>query len=105
MCRWFSTWGRINHPKMDQERLEQEMQKAIGHMEFVCRLYRIQLAMGGYILHEHPAGATSWDLPCVQDILRRTGVSTVMANMCCFGMVARDDDGVVRPVAKLTTFM
>ena len=90
---------------MDKRKLEEGLHRAVAHMEFVCRLYRMQLAVRGCILHEHPAGATSWKLPCAIDIMSRDGVSALTGNLCCFGMPAKDDDGVVRPVAKLNRFM
>ena len=54
MCTYFSTMLNMNAGRMDPARLEQEKARAVDHMEFMCKLYRQQIQLGGYILHEHP---------------------------------------------------
>ena len=49
-------------------------------------LFDIQLQAGGHILFEHPASASSWNLPFVQEVAKRAGMSCVTAHFCRFGM-------------------
>ena len=76
------------------------------HMDFMCQVYRIQAQAGRYFLHEHPALVTSWMLPFIREIAELPGVTSVLANMCSFGMTAPTDDGneglVYKPTRWLT---
>ena len=75
------------------------------HLMFCCQLYRDQLAAGRLFLHEHPATATSWWEPCIQYIMRMSGVRLSKAHMCQYGLVSRDSSGSYGPVLKPTHFM
>ena len=46
-----------------QEKIDTWLASAAVHMEFVCKLYKKQIAAGRHFLHEHPETATSWRLP------------------------------------------
>ena len=41
-----------------------------GYASGKCKLYLKQMAAGRLFLHEHPANATSWDEPCVREVLQ-----------------------------------
>ena len=60
MCTAFCTWQRINNAKKDPALVRQMYEKAMMHIRFVMKLYRIQAQAGRYYLHEHPAYASSW---------------------------------------------
>ena len=55
-------------------------------MEFVVRLYKKQIDAGRFIIHENPAHAKSWALPCIKRVLRQAGVEVVEADQCMFGL-------------------
>ena len=80
MCTAFCTWQYLNAHKRDPELVAAERAKAVKHMEFVRRLYRKQVEAGRYFLHEHPAQATSWNLPCVSEVAALDGVATVVGD-------------------------
>ena len=42
-------------------------------------------------MHEHPAGATSWNMPEMVSLLARGEVDAVTMDMCMFGMKATKD--------------
>ena len=75
------------------------------HIKFCCELYLHQLKVGRYFLHEHPQSATSWDLPCIKEVLASKGVEAVITHMCQFGMTSKDDQGREGSVLKPTRFM
>ena len=70
----------------DSERKERQLAEGIQHMKCMCRLYRKQVEGCGLFLHENPAGATSWALPCVERMAREAGVHVVKADQCMFGL-------------------
>ena len=57
---------------------EEKLRKAKIHLEFVCRLYQMQISEGRWFLHEHPAGASSWMERCVLEVMRAKGVGTIV---------------------------
>ena len=85
MCTYLSQIMAINRDRLGEEEFEKRLERAVGHLEFACHLYRIELAQGGYILHEHPAYATSWAQDCMTNILNKPRVQSVIAHMCAYG--------------------
>ena len=84
-----------------QEQIDARLAAAAVHMEFVCKMYKKQLAAGRHFLHEHPAGATSWRLPCIMDVLAQEGVDRVVGDQCQYGQT--DSGGA--PLKKPTFWM
>ena len=93
MCTAFSKLQQWNWDKWDLREASAWLEQAIYHIEFCCHLYRKQLDAGRYFLHEHPAGATSWSLPCVRELLERSDVERIVGHMCAFGMQSEDEGG------------
>ena len=85
----FSRLQELNKEK-DPEGFQQRLKKAERHIQFVVRLYRIQVEGGRYSIHEHPAGATSWKLQCIRKLWKESGVQAVMADQCEFGLMSED---------------
>ena len=104
MCTEFSSWMSINHPKMPKEVVQQRLERARNHLKCCTKLYAIQIRQGRYFLHEHPAGAASWQEECIQNILGNHGVMHVKADQCQYGLMSKDGlgEGLVR---KTTGFM
>ena len=80
-CRMFSTLQNMN-PHKHTEEWKRAYAMACLHVQFCCELYREQIDRGGYILHEHPVGATSWKLTCIEEIMNMSGVVKVLADQC-----------------------
>ena len=55
-------------------------------MKFVARLYKKQVDACRVFIHENPAHAKSWALPCIKRIMREAGVKVVEADQCMFGL-------------------
>ena len=68
MCTEYSAWQMINDAVAGRDDTEIRRRKAAAdvHMRFVCELYELHLTSGRYFLHEHPASAISWPMPCVE---------------------------------------
>ena len=55
-------------------------------------------------LHEHPAFATSWGEQSIKKILKLSGVDSIRADQCQFGLVTPSDGGP-KPALKPTRCM
>ena len=69
-----------------------EKEKAIAHIEYSINLAKLQIARGAYFLFDHPAHATSWELPCIKEVRKMTGVVTVVGDMCMYGLTTLSED-------------
>ena len=106
MCTAFSLWQRLNNAKSkDPAAVQRAYDRAVKHMEFVCMLYREQLAAGRYFLHEHPEGASSWSLKCITDLMDMPEVQRVVADQCQYGAEAVSGPDAGGPIKKPTGFM
>ena len=78
-CTAFCSWQALNAAKegRDEAKVAALKAEAEAHMLFITEIYQMQLDAGRYFLHEHPAGATSWQLECVKRILSHGGVDRV----------------------------
>ena len=101
MCTAFSTWQYINNKKRDAKVVASEKKAGRMHLAWVCKLYAKQARAGRLFLHEHPAHATSWNEPCVLEVLQLTGVSRITADQCQLGQQAENG----QPIMKQTGFM
>ena len=70
----------------DSDRKRRQLVEGIRHMEFVVKLYRKQIDAGRFFIHENPAHAKSWALPCVRKMMREAGVEIAEADQCMFGL-------------------
>ena len=106
MCTAFCAWQYLNPIKSkDKDAMRKAYLKAVEHMRFVIRLYREQLDNGRYFLHEHPAGATSWRLDFVEDLLKTPSVGRVVGDQCQYGAEAVSGPRRGQPVKKPSGFM
>ena len=69
----------------DSDRKACQLKEGMQHMEFMVRLHRKQLEGGRIFLHENPAHAKSWALPCIRRMMRQIGVDVVEADQCMYG--------------------
>ena len=80
MCKAFSAWHHINNSKHDPEVTSKEFTRGLSHLKFCCELYKYQVVHGRYLLHEHPAQATSWCTAEVKRIMDREEVDRSVAH-------------------------
>ena len=72
-CTMFSLLQNLNvhkygHMEERKRAFEEKKRAAEEHVKFCVQLYRLQISRGRYFLHEHPDGATSWDLQIMSDL-------------------------------------
>ena len=65
------------------------------------QLYQERMRHGRYLLHEHPAYASSWREEVVQRILKEDGVGRATCDQCLYGCESEAKESVKEP----TTFM
>ena len=105
-CTDFSSWNiGINHKRMDPAEVERRLAEARCHLRFVVMLYKKQLARGKHFLHEHPAGARSWQEPYMVELLQHDDVKSVISHQCEYGLTSPDKSGTLQPVLKPTRWM
>ena len=102
-CTMYSIMQRnTNLARMDPAVVASRQQAADLHMKLCAELMVMQASAGRKFVLEHPAGAASWSLPCIQK-LREDVPDAVLLTFaqCRFGL--RDPDG--KPLQKLTSFL
>ena len=105
-CTFFSAWKQgLNHKKMSPERVEELRKEAVIHLHVVVSLYKKQIDAGRHLLHEHPAGATSWRDGWVERLMRHPKVSSVVSDQCEYGLLAPDAQGLPTPAKKPTRWI
>jgi len=90
---------------MSKEAVQQVKDYGKKHLEFMIRLYNIQVANGLYFLHEHPSQASSWNRPEMIALIGKIGRDKMVGDMCAFGMVQEDAMGIAlikKPTGYLT---
>ena len=95
----------LNKNRVDPVRQKRQMAEAKVLMGFALGVYTWQVCRGRYFVHEHPATASSWNMPEVDALRRRDGVSTMICDACVFGLRAFDRDGQEKPAKKPTRWM
>ena len=101
MCTAFSTMNNANYFKMSAEEVKQRIVHGRKHLQFCAKFYAMQWKARRYFLHEHPAGATSWQETCIKDLLMKEGIIRVNGDQCVFGLKA--NDGTREGPARKTT--
>jgi len=88
-CTLFSQMLNISGGVKDWGKFEE----AVKMVEFAVEMCLMQHRAGRHFVFEHPAGASSWRLPCLAELREIQGVDSTTFNMCQFGMVLSDKDG------------
>ena len=103
-CTMFCGLQNLRNGKRDEDLFQKKLEDAKKHVRFCVEIYRMQIASGRFFLHEHPNSASSWAMPEVVGLAMLAGVDTAVCDMCAYGMVAEDKEGVA-PAKKRTRLM
>ena len=77
-CTDFRPRQRLNKAKAaNPEEYVEARRRGVRHLEFVCKLYKLQHEAGRLFLHEHPRQADSWEEACILRVLTLPGVSSI----------------------------
>ena len=68
---------------MTQGEKDDELHRARVHMQFVCRMYKLQHDEGRHFLHEHCQSELSWRKDCVEEIQEMTGAKLTVSRGNC----------------------
>ena len=88
-CTPFSQLQTLSPPSENKRR---SLAEGIQHMQFMVKLYRMQVEAGRVFIHENPAHATSWALPAIRKMMAEVGVDVVEADQCMCGLETRRDN-------------
>ena len=97
MCTHFCSWQALNDVRREPEEVRRERVRAMVRMELMCEMYREQADAGRCFLHEHPAGATSWNEECVEQVMELEGSDVVIGDQCQYGQEANDGTPIKKP--------
>ena len=85
-CSQFSRINQLNRGRVSKEVWEWRQAQARRLLHVAIKAYWRQVHSGRYFLHEHPAFASSWDDPKMQQLIAQEGVYLVQGPMCRWGM-------------------
>ena len=100
----FSSLQNLSKNGLPPVRCPEKWEEAPTMLRFGIELWRIQHQAGRVFVFEHPATATSWENSSVKELMRLPGVLLSVMDMCCYGMIAQDKEGVA-PVRKTTKIL
>ena len=96
-CRAWCSWQNLNEQKREPGDMMRDRVRARVHLDFVAELCAEQTTNGRYFLHEHPAGASSWQEDSIKAVLAIDGVETTVCDQCQYGQAASDGAPVKSP--------
>ena len=92
---------------MTQREKDDELHRARVHMQFVCRMYKLQHEEGRYFMHEHCQSELPWRKDCVEEIQEMTSAKLMSVNQgCCSLSSVRRERNVElneKPTMMVTT--
>ena len=72
-CASWRSKSNASCSRMTQREKDDELHKAGVHMQFICRMHKLQHEEGWYFLHEHCQSELPWRKDCVEEIQEMTG--------------------------------
>ena len=63
-------FSQLQSLSLESDNEAKQLAEGIRHMEFMAKLYKNQVEGGRVFLHENPAHAKSWALPCMKKMAR-----------------------------------
>jgi hypothetical protein len=104
-CTDFSSWNtKLNHKRMSEHEVRRRKAEAETLLGFAIEVYEHQMRHGRHFLHEHPASATSWDLPAMMKLRKKKGVGEVVGHLCQYGLTTKAGESRA-PALKPTRFL
>ena len=79
-------FSQLQSLSRESENKAKQLAEGIRHMAFMAKLCKKQVEGGRIFIHENPAHAKSWALPCIRKMAREMGVDVVETDQCMFGL-------------------
>eukprot|EP00435_Cladocopium_sp_Y103_P056621 s837_g19.t1 len=98
-CTHEGGWFNLNSSKMERWEYLQLKARSRSYIRWCCKLYRLQVSLGGEAVFEHPTGAHTWSYPEVQTLCKR--YTTVKLHMCRFGLRLPQSERLIRKSTRL----
>ena len=80
-CTVFSSMQNINQKHHGTPEWEKKYEDGLTLLQFSVDVCWDQKARGKFLLHEHPATASSWDLPMIRELAEHPGVAVVTGDI------------------------
>ena len=103
-CTAFSSLNRMwNYPKMPPQKVEEKLTKGMVYICHSVALAKQQIARGRWFAVEHPACATSWRTPVMQELTDMPQVQSVVFDQCMFGLCSPSGAMAMRKRTRIAT--
>ena len=77
--------------------MEAKLREANGHLVFMAKIYRTQIASQRYFLHEHPKSAKSRKMQRIRRLWGGKGVFSTVTHQCETRLASRDKSPAMKP--------
>ena len=92
-------WFHLNSAKWDRVEYLRRRSQSRAYIKWCCKLFRMQVQLGGRAVLEHPSGSRLWTYPEVQSLCRVH--DTVKLHMCRYGLQLPGSDRFIRKSTRL----
>ena len=103
VCKAFTAFRHLNHPRMNPQRLRQDLEEGKLMWNFSLEACQEQQSSGDYFGLEHPARASSWGLPQTQKFLRSETTALITFDMCALGLSVVPTQQLSEKTTKIAT--
>ena len=103
-CTAFSQLQALwNYPKMAPERVACIWGECMMYLDTAMEVARAHIAQKRYFVFEHPAGASSWGQPVVQEVQAMPSVMCIVVDQCMVGVCTKVTGTPTRNRTRLMT--
>mgnify|MGYP003333908855 CR=1 FL=1 len=103
-CTAFSELQRLwNYKRMTPEAIQAQWAQGMVHLNHSMDCAKDQLSRNALFVFEHPARASSWRLPVVQQVLAHPDVVVVSFDQCMLGLKSKVHGMPMRKRTKIAT--
>ena len=92
-------WFHLNSHKWDPWEVLRRKAQSRRYITWCCKLFRMQMELGGRAVFEHPTGSRLWSYAEMQSLCRK--YTTVKLHMCRFGLKLPSSEKFIRKSTRL----
>eukprot|EP00435_Cladocopium_sp_Y103_P073897 s9_g45.t1 len=98
-CTHEGGWFHLNSTKLERREYLQLRARSRSFIRWCCKLFRMQVNLGGRAIFEHPTGARTWTYPEMQTLCKR--FTTVKLHLCRYGLQLPESNQLIRKSTRL----
>ena len=103
-CTAFSSLNHMwNYPKMPPQKVREKIDQGMVHISHSVALAKQQIERDRWFALEHPACATSWRTPLLQELTDMPQVRSVVFDQCMFGLRTPSGAKAMRKRTRIAT--